>query len=170
MNYKLIGAICVIIACGGTGFAMAGQYISQIRFLADMLVAIDYMESEIQYRCTPLPLLCRQVAEQLSGKLSQVFQELSNELDARVSPNVELCMASVMDKLAISQKSLRTILTGLSCNLGKFDMAGQLRALENIRSICSENLRQLQKNREARIRSYQTLGLCAGAAMAILFV
>lgn len=170
MNCKLIGAICVIVACGGTGFMMAGQYVSQIRMLADMIIVIDYMESEIQYRCTPLPLLCRQASEQVCGKLSNVFQALADELEAQVSPNVELCMVSVLDRLNITQKVMRTALLGLGCNLGKFDMAGQMRALDNSRSIYGETLRQLQQGREGRIRSYQTLGLCAGAAIAILFV
>lgn len=170
MNYKLIGAICVIVACGGTGFMMAGHYISQIRQLADMLIAIDYMESEIQYRATPLPLLCRQTSEQVSGRLKLVFLTLADELEAQIAPDVALCMASVLDKLSITQKMMRSVLTGLGNNLGKFDMSGQLRALQNSHNICSDKLKQLQKEREGRIRSYQTLGLCAGAAIAILFV
>ena len=41
MSYKLIGIVCVIVACGGAGFMMAGQYISQIRMLADMIIVLD---------------------------------------------------------------------------------------------------------------------------------
>lgn len=170
MNYKLIGSICVIVACGGAGFMMAIQYISQIRVFADMIIILNYMESEIQYRCTPLPLLCRQAAVQVNGKLRFVFECLADELEAQIAPNAELCMISVLDKLGITDVSIRTTLLGLSCNLGKFDIEGQLRALESARNICSENLKQLQKGREQRIRSYQTLGLCTGAAIAILFV
>ena len=55
-------------------------------------------------------------------------------------------------------------------NLGKFDMSGQLRGLENARNVCRENLELLMYNKDRRLRSYQTLGLCAGAAVAILFV
>ena len=170
MNYKLIGAICVIVACGGAGFTMAMQYISRIRVFADMIILLNYMESEIQYRRTPLPFLCRQAAEQVSGKLRLVFNSLADELEAQIAPNVELCMTTVVDKLGITDVSIRTTLLGLSSNLGKFDTEGQLKALEYARSSCSENLKRLQMGREQRIRSYQTLGLCAGAAIAILFV
>lgn len=170
MNYKLIGSICVIIACGGAGVMMAIQYISQIRIFADMIIILNYMDSEIRYRCTPLPLLCRQAAEQVNGKMRVVFDSLASELEAQIAPNAELCMISVLDRLAITDGAIRTTLLGLSCNLGKFDMDGQIRALENARNICSENLKQLQKGREQRVRSYQTLGLCTGAAIAILFV
>ena len=34
----------------------------------------------------------------------------------------------------------------------------------------SAALSRLETNRENRLRSYQTLGLCAGAALAILFL
>ena len=170
MNYKLIGAMCVILACGGVGFMMATQYVMQIRALADTIAVINYMESEIQYRCTPLPALCRQAAAQVSGRLHLVFAGLADELEAQVAPNVELCMISVLDKLNITCESIREILLRLSYNLGNFDMVGQLKALENARNLCREDLKQLQQGKRERIRSYQTLGLCAGAAIAILLV
>ena len=170
MNYKLIGSICVIAACGGAGVMMAVQYISQIRLLADLIIILNFMESEIQYRCTPLPLLCRQAAEQVTGKMRIVFDNLANELEAQIAPNAELCMISVLDRLSINEDTIRTTLMALGSNLGKFDMDGQVRALESTRNICSENLKLLQMSRDQRIRSYQTLGLCTGAAIAILFV
>lgn len=170
MNYKLIGSICVIAACGGAGVMMAVQYISQIRLFADLIIILNFMESEIQYRCTPLPLLCRQAAEQVTGKMRTVFDNLANELEAQIAPNAELCMISVLDRLSITEGTIRTTLMALGSNLGKFDMNGQLRAFESTRNVCSENLKVLQKSRDQRIRSYQTLGLCTGAAIAILFV
>ena len=170
MNYKLIGSICVILACGGTGIMMAAQYISQIRFFADLIIALNYMESEIQYRCTPLPILCRETAAQVNGRLGFVFNHFADELESQIAPSPALCMNSVLEKLGITDNQIRTTLLGLSSNLGKFDMDGQVRALESARVICSENLKQLQKGKEQRIRSYQTLGLCTGAAIAILLV
>ena len=170
MNYKLIGAVCVIVACGGAGFLMAANYISQIQTLTDMIVILNYMENELQYRCTPLPSLCKYAAEQVNGKLGLVFAHLADELEEQVSPNVELCMISVLDRLNITIGSMHSILIDLGRNLGKFDMEGQLRALESARKMCSEDLKQLQMGKRERVRSYQTLGLCTGAAIAILFV
>ena len=42
--------------------------------------------------------------------------------------------------------------------------------MEIVRNYCDRELESLGKNGEERLRSYQTLGLCAGAALAILFV
>ena len=90
MNIKLIGVVCVIASCGGAGFMMAWQYISQIRMLADMLIVLDYMQSEIQYRCTSLTPLCRQAAGQVGGKIGEIFLLLADELETQISPNVQI--------------------------------------------------------------------------------
>ena len=170
MNYKLIGAICIVVGCGSCGFLMASHYLANIRMLQNLVSVLDYMESEMQYRATPLPVLCRQAAEQVKGKVQQIFLMLADELDAQVSPDVRICMASTLDRLGDLWCPLVFILTELSNSLGKFDMNGQLRAMDHARSQCREKLNQLQQGKENRLRSYQTLGICAGAAIAILFV
>ena len=47
---------------------------------------------------------------------------------------------------------------------------GQILGLEAVRSHCRSELDALSANQDERLRSYQTLGLCTGAALAILFV
>ena len=170
MNLKWLGAMCVIVGCGSCGFLMASQYLANLRQFRHLITVLDYMRCELQYRCTPLPQLCRQSSEQVTGKVKQVFSCLADELDAQISPDVQRCMASVLDRQNTLEDSMRSILLGLGSNLGKFDIEGQLRSLEHARALCSEKLSQLCQGKEARVRSYQTLGLCAGAALAILFV
>ena len=43
MRMKWIGALCVIIGCGGWGFSMAVQHLNRIRFLKNLLSVLDYM-------------------------------------------------------------------------------------------------------------------------------
>ena len=61
-------------------------------------------------------------------------------------------------------------LMALRNSLGRFDIDGQMSGMEAVRQECERNLLLLRNNRENRLRSYQTLGLCAGAALAILLV
>lgn len=170
MNIKWIGACCIVAACGGCGFLMAFQYLTKIRLLRTLMDALDYMACELQYRCTPLPQLCRQAGQLSQGKIREVFILLADELEAQISPDAQRCMASVLDRLGDLDKTLYEILSALGTSLGRFDMPGQLRGLENGRNTCREKLEQLTQNKDSRLRSYQTLGLCAGAAIAILFV
>ena len=170
MNLKVIGALCVIVGCGSFGFLMAAQHMSQIRMYRNLISALEFMSCELRYRCTPLPELCRKAGERSQGRIRQILILLADELDAQISPDVHRCMASVLERLDTLDASIRSALLTLGSNLGKFDMAGQLVVLEGAEKLCRAHLCDLNKHKDSRIRSYQTLGLCAGAAIAILLV
>lgn len=170
MSFKVIGMLCIVAGCGGCGFLMASQHRLRIRLMKNMIDALAYMECELQYRGTPLPQLCRMAGQRSQGKVQQIFMMLADELEAQISPDVQRCMASVLDRLGDVDKTLRGAAEELGRNLGRFDIPGQLRGLENTRKECCEKLQMLTQNNDSRLRSYQTLGLCAGAALAILLV
>lgn len=131
---------------------------------------LHYMQSELKYRLTPLPELCRQTGKEMGGVLRQVFWELARELDSRSLPDPGDCMACAITKSREALPgSLRRLLTQLGRSLGRFDLNGQLRGLKALSGACEEELALLNKNKDIRLRNYQTLGLCAGAALAILF-
>lgn len=169
MNYQWTGAICVVLACGGFGFSAGAALRRESRFLRQLLKLLDLAEAELSYRLTPLPELCRLLSDEAGEPLRRVFSSLSRELESRLLPDVPSCMAAVLLKepLPVAQ---RRLLTALGRSLGCYDLPGQLKQLAALREECLLQLQQLEENREQRIRSYQTLGLCAGAALVILFI
>lgn len=170
MILKLIGAVFVITGCGGIGFRIAANHRLEERNLRQLIGALDYMECELQYRLTPLPELCRQASKEFPGLLGKVFEALSVEMEAQVSPDLEICMSVAVTKIPKLLPLVREELLLLGKSVGRFDMEGQLKGLEAVRQDCRRRLDALSYNRDIRLRSYQTLGLCAGAALAILFV
>ena len=170
MNHKIIGVALILCGCGCWGFGLAAHYVRNIRLCRQVLSALDYMRCELQYRCTPLPILCRQAGEREPGKIGKVFLKLSSELEMQIYPDVSCCMSVTVSAFPELPQTVVQLLTGLGANLGNFDLEGQLLGLETVRSMCTENLGLLLANKDARVRSYQTLGLCAGAAIAILLV
>ena len=170
MSFKLIGALLVIASCGGCGFMMATHLKSKIRQLQVLIEALNHMEYELQCRCTPLPQLCRQAGEQGNGKVRKILLHVAEELESQIAPDAERCMACVLDKLSDVDPTLYAHFMQLGRTMGKFDISGQLKALDAVRHACATDLEELLKNKDQRLRSYQTLGLCAGAAVAILFV
>ena len=54
--------------------------------------------------------------------------------------------------------------------IGKFNVNGQIKGFSSVNEACKQHLHRLSEGRDTRLRSYQTLGLCAGAALAILLV
>lgn len=170
MEFRWLGAMLIVAGCGGYGFSLAARHRQKERALSDLVRALERMECELQYRLTPLPELCRMVSSDTGGLLRKLFLSFAQELEQRVMPDAASCMRSVIMRFSISSKELRLILAELGQSLGRFDLPGQLKGLEAVRRKCLLELEALARNRSERLRCYQTLGLCTGAALAILFI
>lgn len=170
MTLKWIGAALVVIGCGGFGFRMAHRYKMELRDLRELDEAIRWMICELEYRQSPLPQLIRGAALRCVGPLKGLFTQLSTELEAQISPNAVGCMEAALIKCALEEGLLVSNLRKLGRTLGEFHLQGQISSLQAVLLDCERDITQLEQNRPQRIRSYQTLGFCAGAALAILFV
>ena len=169
MSAKWMGAMFILISCGGFGFSIAYHYRQRERLLQQLLNALEMMSSELEYRLTPLPELSRKAAKVCGGVLRDVFLNLARELEWQSGPDAVSCMRAAMDKCHDLPACLRRPLRQLGQTLGCFDLPGQLQVLKSVQETCHREQARLEQNRDARLRSYQTLGLCAGAALVILF-
>ena len=134
---RILGACCIVVGCGGFGFAMAAASRREEQELKRLLAALEYMSCELSYRQT--------------------------------EPDVRFCIYGILERLG-PPKLLRRELNALGATLGRFDLPGQLRGLENAIRSAGETLRTIRDGAADRRRSWQPLGLCAGAALAILFL
>lgn len=170
MDLKWIGAILITSGCAMVGFSMAAGFRREERALRQLIAALDYMACELQYRLTPLPELCRLAGSENTGCIRQILTNLAVELESQISPDVESCMNAAMAMAENIPSRVKEAFHIMGTSLGRFDMEGQLKGLEAVRSYCRRELEGMASNRDNRLRSYQTLGICAGAALAILFV
>lgn len=169
MNYKWFGAVLIIAGCGGFGFSLAAACRRKEQLLRQMICALQSMQWELQYRLTPLPELCRQAGKASGGALRDIFLNLARELDWQRYPDAYSCMCAALKRSRELPDNLRKLLLQLGRSLGRFDLKGQLSGLEAVQKACERQMEELLQNRDVRLRCYQTLGLCAGAALAILF-
>ncbi len=171
MSIKILGIFLVITGCGGFGFLIAASHRQEEMYLKQLLSALEFMECELQYHMTPLPGLCALASEKCSGALRKIFICFSKELKNQISPDAKACMDKVLseykDRLPV--RLYKEIALLGEC-LGHFDLDGQLKGLTSIFQTCSDDLKQLTENQAVRLRSYQTLALCAGAAIVILLI
>ena len=170
MSAKWIGAVFILVSCGGFGFSIAHSYRQREHLLRQLLNTLEMMASELEYRLTPLPELARTSAKETCGVLRDVFLNLARELDWQLEPDAEGCMRIAIEKCPDLPACLKRPLRLLGQTLGRFDLSGQLQGLSAVQDSCRREIARLEHNRDARLRSYQTLGLCAGAALVILFV
>lgn len=169
MSIRILGALIVISGCGWFGFSMAGAHRARERLFRQMIRAAEYMACELGYRQTPLPQLCRNTSRVLDRGLRPIFLHLADLLEESCFADVAACMDAVLEENELVPTA-RALMEELGRTLGQFDLNGQLRSLTAFQADCEASLKELSRNRDNRLRSYQTLGLCTGAALAVLLL
>ena len=169
MNLKWIGTAFVILGCGGFGFRMAAAQKQLVREMKHLLTALDLLTWELRYQLTPLPDLCLLVAKSVPGSIGRLFRGLYTQLQQQIAPDAGCCMNAAVAEASLSQGT-KQLLRNLGRSLGRFDLEGQLQGINAVKEEAEQLLDKLEKDRDVRLRSYQTLGLCAGAALAILLL
>lgn len=170
MSIKWIGAILIICGCGYVGFSMGASFRREEREMRNFIGALDYMSCELQYRMTPLPVLCRAAGRERAGYVGKLLTNLACELESQISPDVESCLNMAVAATGILSGRFSEAVAILGTSLGRFDLDGQLQGLEAVRTFCRAELDSMTAGKTERLRCYQTLGLCTGAALAILLV
>ena len=170
MTSKIVGAVFILLGCGTIGMLAAVYKVREEHSLRELTSVLDYMICDLQYRMTPLPDLCRCTAMQTKGRIQDFFMALNQELENQIAPDVNCCVHAALEQTSDIPYSTRDALSQMGQTLGRFDIEGQIRSLEGIKAYGLKKLEVLESNRDVRLRSYKTLGLCAGAALAILFL
>lgn len=169
MTRRIIGAVLLMAGCGGFAVALAAHNARQKQLLRQLMRIVNEMEWELKFRLTPLPELCIHSAETVHGELKKVFVEFGNRLNRGWEGDVSGCMNALAANPEIPVR-VRNCLRELGGCLGRFDLETQLEGLKTVKEKIRHELEALNENGKERIRSYQTLALCAGAALAILLI
>ena len=170
MYIKLIGGILIVAGCGGYGLLLAHNYRKEVSALHQLAEVMQYMMCELEYRMTPLPDLCRFGAGHTTGALSSFFLRLAGKLDEQLTPEVTSCVESALLETNGLSGYASAQLRNMGQTLGRFDLEGQVISLRQCKESCLAQLESLEHQQSQRLRSYQTLGFCAGAALAILLL
>lgn len=165
---RLLGAALILAGCGGFGFTLSAARRREIRMLRQLIRALQEVQWELKYRMTALPELCRTAAMASGGILKDIFLELAGKLERREVMDLSGSLNAIVSEREVPRR-VKQNLRQLGASLGRYDLEGQLQGLEAVRRQCRKDLKELEENCASQLRSYQTLALCAGAALAILF-
>ena len=170
MTIKLFGALFIIVGCGGFGMSMCIYHKRAEQELHQLILALQWMICELSCRCTPLPELFRGSAASSSGVVQCLLMKLADEFACCSEPDAAACVDKVLASHIFLSPELQTHFLSFGVSLGRFDLEGQQQGIQTVIRQAEHTLGQLTENRTQRLRSYQTLGLCAGAALAILLL
>lgn len=170
MTARILGAVCIVAGCAGFGFSIASTQQKDEKYLLQLMRAVEWMICELEYRMTPLPELCRMAGSEAGGAVGQVLSALAAALDKQEGKLVSDHMEQILGTMPQIPSRTRQNLILLGRSLGKFALSGQVTGLRSALVMCKRDLDGLAVGRDARLRSYRTLGICGGVALVILFI
>ena len=169
MIIKLTGALLILIGCGGVGYLLSFLHKKTSQAMLHLIAALEHMEYLLQYRQSSLQDMFRCLNIN-NGPIKQFFHILAAELEHQVSPNVECCITVALEKAVNVPNPVKDSILKLGHSLGQFDLEEQVKCLQSLRKECEIYLQQHLKDHDVRLRTYQTLVLCAGAVIVIILL
>ena len=170
MLMKLIGAVCIIVCCGFIGFKISYGQKKEEHYFQKLMEVLEFMMRELQHKNTTMPYLFYRSAEITNGSLKKIFLSIYEQLNSCTFPDLTTCINYSLRQQNSIPESVKEELYSLGPNLCSFNLSGQIKGISAIINNCEFKLQKLRNNKEQRLRTYQTLGLCAGAAIVIIFI
>ena len=170
MNYRIVGAILVVLSSSAVGFSIVKGQKEEQNSLLQLIRGLEFMACELEFRLPTLLELCVLTASQVSGPIRSFFVLLEEKLRNNASDDVYGCVYSTVKTMDQLPEVTRRNLLLLGKTLGRFDLSGQLSGIASVIELCKRDLEGLQSNQDVRFRAYRTLGICAGIALVILFM
>ena len=167
MMLRIVGAAFIVASCTGFGIMLAWNCKAEEQTLRQLLDALNFMDCQLQYTMISLPELALSAAS--DGPVGKILTDFSAALETNRYQAPSECMDELLQSHIVPPVT-RSLLSTLGRSLGCFDLEGQVKALRAVQSECELQLVKLMENKDVRIRNYQTLGICAGAALAILLI
>ena len=167
---KLLGAVMILVGCGGIGLSLVAAFRYQEQSLQQLIRVLEHMECELRFRMSPVPELCHSASQVCTGCVRSLLEQLGCEFEKQMIPNAAACMQQAITQQTNLPEKLQKCLLQLGESLGRFDLTGQLQGLQSVKKQAEFELERLRRNQDVRLRGYQTLGFCAGSALVVLFL
>lgn len=170
MWLRIFGACGIVAACSGFGFQAGADYRRRMKYLQDFLDALDEMMRQLNQSLLPLPELVQKASSLGSGGLYDTMGSFSQALAQQLSSDTASCMYLALERGGIEDASARRLMMQLGRSLGRFDLPGQLKGLETLHGQAQRALEHMQQEKTGLVRSYRTLGVFGGMALAVLLL
>lgn len=166
---RLIGAVLTLLAGGGYAVVIGKEHRKKEGYYEQLLLILEHLSWQLQTSLAPLPVCCGEAAVCGRGKMAALFAHLSRKLENGGEDSAAACMVGCVAEqdfpLQLNQRLLQ-----LGDTLGRYDLTSQVAGIQTIMELCKRDLQALSAERTKTVKSCQALGLCTGAAVAILLL
>lgn len=169
---RLLGVGFVALAAGAVGFGFARNVKLQCTQLDALVWALETMQGEMSARLTPLPELFLLLGSSGQKDVSLFFRTAGMALTTPPGCTVPVAFKRGFAASANFRPGEQAVqaLYALASGLGRLELERQLAAIEQAKGAVTRELLSVQAQKQARVRSYGTIGVCAGLALAVILL
>ena len=166
---KWIGAGLILLGAGGFGIGKAARFYRQMRQLRSFSNALEILKCELNYTLLPLPELCRVTAERSERVCAGFLRDYARLLE-QGSPRKMAAAACLESRVLCLPEEAQTALLDLFSSMGRYALDGENRLLSRTQLRLEAAIRTGEAEKRPMVKGYAALGLCTGAALAILLM
>ena len=165
---KLAGVIFILASAWSVGCRFSSSMKLRCELVKRLMDALQILRNELSFLGTPLSDAFRAVAGSSVGPWGQVFGDMAArmEMERWLTPETAAEKALVL----VNDEPVVHIMMNLAGKLGSYDLEAQLCGIDYAVDAAKSLLCELEEEKKLRSKTYKTLSICAGAAIAILLI
>ena len=169
---KTFGVVIIVVSAASFGFQYAASVRRRCQMIGQLLLALRLLKSEISTHGTPIPQAFGFLAAATNGSTADYFSDAAKEMARKRWLSADASLRGAEDKLKELQRDdpVKTVLHELGAGLGRFDLESQLNGIQCAIARLEQIQHDAEKDKTVHCRTYRTLGICVGLALAILLI
>lgn len=169
---KLIGILFVVISAASIGFRFSLAVRQRCDLLGQLLLALRLLKSELSSHGTPIPEAFGFAAAGTKGSAANYFSTAAKQMNQKrwLMPEKALELAAEELKELSADDPVKAVLRDFASCIGRFELESQLHGIDCAAARLEELRKLSEQEKTLRCKTYRTLGVCAGLALAILLV
>lgn len=173
MTIKIIGAVCIIIACTAIGFSGSYRLYGRYGELAELKKILCLLSGEIRFGSSTLEEAFGTMAERVEVPYSGFFNWLSEKMGERTSVSLAALWQEAVEKRlpgARLDRGDKELLGRIGKDLGCLDRETQLNTIALAAEQVEERKQALSGELPKKMKLYNCLGILSGVFLTILLI
>lgn len=170
---KIVGAICVVSGCIGTGLSVSSSYSRRYKQLEMLRQMMMLLKGEIRYARSELPEAFRNVSMRLASPFSELLLSLSEEMKAMTGQPFHILWEKNIDKELAGtclSRADKEELKKLGRQLGFLDQTMQLAAIDLYMEGLNAGIISYGQTVHQKQKVSLSLGILSGFFLAVLLI
>ncbi|OEH85650.1 stage III sporulation protein AB [Desulfuribacillus stibiiarsenatis] len=169
---KTAAIILVIVSSTMIGFLFANRFGQRVKELRIIYSALKYLETEIIYGLTPIPIAFETIGSRIEKPIGEIFIQMSQALRPSDVTTAQVWLAAWRKSHGILSLRARDydILYQLGHTLGQTDKENQMKHINMALTYLQSEEADARNDQQKHEKMYKYLGFLTGMMIVILMI